>query len=170
MGPAPLLFLVVPTSTAQLARIRELFQPTLNFLGYELYDLVLTGTGGHTTLRVVIDRPGAVTLDDCERVSKSLSALLDQADPLPTRYDLEVSSPGAERPLRNLEEYRRFVGRRANVRYRIGESEQVAEGRLTAVSDQMIELQLGEGKHQRTAAIPLADVLAARLAIDLSRH
>jgi ribosome maturation factor RimP len=170
MGPAALFLLVVSTSTAQLARIRDLFQPTLDFLGYELYDLALTGTAGHTTLRVRIDRSEGVTLGDCERVSKSLSALLDQADPLPTRYDLEVSSPGAERPLRNLEEYRRFVGKRANVRYRIGENEQVAEGRLTAVSDQMIELQLGEGKHQRTAAIPLADVLAARLAVDLSRH
>jgi ribosome maturation factor RimP len=158
-----------PTAN-QLNRIRELFQPTLSFLGYELYDLDLTGAGGHTTLRVRIDRPQGVTLDDCERVSKSLSALLDQADPLPNRYDLEVSSPGAERPLRNLEEYRRFIGKRANVRYRVGESEQVAEGRLTAVSDRMIELQLGEGKHARVVPIPFSEILAARLAIDLSRH
>lgn len=158
-----------PTAS-QLSRIRELFRPTLNFLGYELYDLDLTGAGGHTTLRVRIDRPEGVTLDDCERVSKSLSALLDQADPLPNRYDLEISSPGAERPLRNLDEYRRFIGKRANVRYRVGESEQVAEGRLTAVSDQMIELQLGEGKHLKVVSIPFSDVLAARLAIDLSRH
>ena len=158
-----------PTAT-QLTRIRELFQPTLDFLGYELYDLALTGSGGHTTLRVRIDRPEGVTLGDCERVSKSLSALLDQADPLPTRYDLEVSSPGAERPLRNLEEYRRFMGRRANVRYRVGDSEQVAEGRLVAVSEQVIELQLGEGKHSRSLSIPLPDILAARLAIDLSRR
>jgi ribosome maturation factor RimP len=158
------------SSSTQLTRIRELFQPTLDFLGYELYDLALIGTGGHTTLRVRIDRPEGVSLDDCERVSKSLSGLLDQADPLPTRYDLEVSSPGAERPLRNLDEYRRFVGKRANVRYRAGDNEQVAEGRLTAVSDQMIELQLGEGKHQRTMPIPFTDILSARLAIDLSRH
>ena len=158
-----------PTTT-QLTRIRELFQPTLNYLGYELYDLALTGVAGHTTLRVQIDRPQGVTLDDCERVSKSLSALLDQADPLPTRYDLEVSSPGAERPLRNLDEYRRFIGRRANVRYRLGDSEQVAEGRLTAVSEQMIELQLGDGKHKKIVAIPLTDILSARLAVDLSRH
>ena len=159
-----------PAVNQQLSRIRELFQPTLSYLGYELYDLALTGTGGHTTLRVRIDRPEGVTLDDCERVSKSLSALLDQADPLPSRYDLEVSSPGAERPLLSLDDYRRFVGKRANVHYRVGESEQVAEGRLTAVSEQAIELQLGEGKHQRTVRINLPDILAARLAIDLSRH
>src|ERR671925_1469601 len=117
-----------PTAN-QLSRIRELFQPTLSFLGYELYDLDLTGAGGHTTLRVRIDRPQGVTLDDCERVSKSLSALLDQADPLPNRYDLEVSSPGAERPLQSLDENGRFYGKRTNVPYRLCYSEQVSEGR-----------------------------------------
>ncbi|TMD87019.1 MAG: ribosome maturation factor RimP [Chloroflexi bacterium] len=162
--------MVSAPTTSQLDRIRELIMPTLTFLGYELYDLTLAGSGGNTTLRVRIDRPDGVTLDDCERVSKSLGALLDQADPFPSRYELEVSSPGAERPLRNLDEYRRFVGKRANVRYRLGDSEQVAEGQLTAVSDDMIELQLGEGKHRKTVAIPLADILSARLAIDLSRH
>jgi ribosome maturation factor RimP len=168
MGPAALFLLMAATdSTAQLSRVRDLIRPTLDFLGYELYDLTLTGGGGHPTLRVQIDKPEGVTLDDCERVSKSLGALLDQADPLPARYDLEVSSPGAERPLRNLDEYRRFVGKRANVRYRTGESERVAEGLLTAVSDQAIELQLRERKAATTVAIPLSDILAARLAIEL---
>src|SRR5712691_12742442 len=102
-GPSALFLLVVtPSTTNQLDRIRELVMPTLSYLGYELYDLTLAGSGGNTTLRVRIDRPEGVTLDDCERVSKSLGALLVQADPFPTRYELEVSSPGAERPLRNL--------------------------------------------------------------------
>jgi ribosome maturation factor RimP len=161
---APFLLMAAVDHTAQMARVRDLIQPTLNFLGYELYDLSLTGGGGHPTLRVRIDKPEGVSLDDCERVSKSLGALLD---PVPTRYDLEVSSPGAERPLRTLDEYRRFVGKRANVRYRTGESERVAEGLLSAVSDDAIELQLRERKAATTLAIPLNDVLAARLAVDL---
>jgi ribosome maturation factor RimP len=168
MGPAaPFLLIVAATSATQLIRVRDLIQPSLNYLGYELYDLSLTGSGGRPTLRVCIDKPEGVTLDDCERVSKSLGALLDQADPLPGGYDLEVSSPGAERPLRTLDEYRRFVGKRANVRYRTGDSERVAEGRLSAVSDDAIELQLRDRKAATTVAIPLADVLAARLAVDL---
>ncbi|HEY0493319.1 MAG TPA: ribosome maturation factor RimP [Candidatus Dormibacteraeota bacterium] len=168
MGPAaPFLLMAATESAAQLTRVRDLIRPTLDFLGYELYDLALTGSGGHSTLRVLIDKPEGITLDDCERVSKSLGALLDQADPLPARYDLEVSSPGAERPLRSLEEYRRFIGKRANVRYRTGESERVAEGMLTAVSDRAIELQLRERKAATTVAIPFSDILAARLAIEI---
>ena len=154
-------------SSAPLARVRDLIRPTLDFLGYELYDLSLTGMGGHPTLRVLIDKPEGVTLDDCERVSRSVGALLDQADPLPAGYDLEISSPGAERPLRSLAEYRRFIGKRANIRYRTGESERVAEGMLTAVSEQAVELQLRDRKSANTVAIPLGDILAARLAIEI---
>ncbi len=159
--------MVMSQTISHAERVRELIEPTLTFLGYEIYDVTLSGSGGHTTLRVRIDKPEGVTLDDCERVSKSLGALLDTADPLPTRYDLEVSSPGAERPLRTLDEYRRFIGRRANVRYRVGDGERVAEGRLSAVSDEAIELQLRRGKASTTVAIPFPDILAARLAIDL---
>src|SRR5438270_12122623 len=141
---------------AELTRLRELFRPTLEFLGYELYDLKLTGSGGHPTLLVAIDRPQEGSLEDCEKVSKSLSALLDQADPLPTRYDREVSSPGAERPLRTIDEYRRFLGRRANIRYRTGESERVAEGQLLAVSSEQDERRLGDlKKHEGTRTVPV---------------
>lgn len=146
-----------------IERIRELFLPTLTFLGFELYDLKLLGQGA-PILRVTIDREGGVTLDDCERVSHSLGALLDQADPLPGRYTLEVSSPGAERPLRSLDEYRRYLGRRANIRYRVDGGQRVAEGRMVGVSEDSVELQL---RPTQRVSIPLVDVEAARLAIDL---
>ncbi len=77
--------MVMSQTISHAERVRELIEPTLTFLGYEIYDVTLSGSGGHTTLRVRIDKPEGVTLDDCERVSKSLGALLDTADPLPTR-------------------------------------------------------------------------------------
>jgi ribosome maturation factor RimP len=150
-------------SAATVDRLRQLFLPTLNFLGFELYDLKLLGQHA-PLLRVTIDRPSGVTLDDCERVSHSLGALLDQEDPLPGRYTLEVSSPGAERPLRNLDEYRRFLGRRANIHYRVDGGQRVSEGRMVSVSEDRVELQVRDGQ---TVSIPLADVASARLAVDL---
>ncbi|HYM51673.1 MAG TPA: ribosome maturation factor RimP [Candidatus Limnocylindrales bacterium] len=150
-------------SALRVDRLRELFLPTLTFLGFELYDLKLLGTGA-PTLRVMIDRSEGVTLDDCERVSHSLGALLDQADPLPGRYTLEVSSPGAERPLRGIDDYRRFLGKRANIRYRVDGGERVAEGRMVGVQEDRVELQLRDAQ---AVSIPFKDVMAARLAIDL---
>ena len=85
--------------------------------GFDLIEVQYGREQRGMVLRLFIDRPegnsvaGGINVDDCERVSHSLGALLDQADPLPGRYTLEVSSPGAERPLRTLEEYRRFLGR-----------------------------------------------------------
>ncbi len=155
---------VSPERAALLDRLRALFAPTLAFLRYDLYDLALLHRHGSPTLRVTIDRPEGVNLDDCQRVSQSLSVLLDQADPLAEPYQLEVSSPGAERPLRNPDEFRRFLGRKANVRYRAGEGEQVAEGRLRAVSPDGVELEVRDA---RVVSIPFKEMLAARLAIDL---
>lgn len=154
--------MAAPDNAALLDRLRTLFAPTLAFLRFDLYDLSLVRGGGTQILRVTIDRPEGVTLDDCERVSESLSVLLDQADPLAEPYSLEVSSPGAERPLRNPDEFRRFLGKRANVRYRAGEDERVAEGRLVAVSNVGVELELRDG---HPVAIPFTDIQAARLAL-----
>jgi len=154
--------MAAPDLAALLDRLRILFAPTLAFLRVDLYDLDLVRLGGTQTLRVTIDRPEGVTLDDCERVSQSLSVLLDQTDPLPESYALEVSSPGAERPLRNPDEFRRFLGKRANVRYGIGDDERVAEGRLVAVSPDQVELEMRDGK---MVAIPFTQILSARLAL-----
>src|SRR5262252_7976541 len=120
--------------TLPITSINELLEPTLNHMGYELYALDQSGQSGRT-LRISIDHTEPITIDDCERVSRVAGPLLDRANLIAGAYELEVSSPGAERPLRGRNDYDRFNGRRVNIRYRTGESESVVEGALVAVDD-----------------------------------
>lgn len=95
--------------------IRNLLEPVIDALGYELVLAELVG-GGRRTLRLYIDAPGGVTVDDCEAVSLKVGAELDVANPVAGRYTLEVSSPGWERPLVKAEHFQRFVGERVRLR------------------------------------------------------
>jgi len=150
--------------TWPIPRIRELLEPTLAHMGYDIYALEQAGTSGRT-LRIAIDRPEGVTIDDCQRVSSVAGPLLDQADLIPGgRYQLEVSSPGAERPLRTRADYDRFVGRKVNVRYRVGDSESVLEGELVVVDDAGVAVQ---GRRADIHHIPWDDIQAARLTVSL---
>src|SRR5262245_15743889 len=126
--------------TWPIPSIRELLEPTIKHMGYELYSLDQSGQSGRT-LRISIDHEGPITIDDCERVSKGAGPLLDRSNLIDGRYELDVSSPGAERPLRSHGEYARFNGKRVNVRYRSGESETIVEGQLVAVDDAGIAVQ-----------------------------
>jgi ribosome maturation factor RimP len=144
-------------------RIRALLLPTLEHLRYQLYDLKVGHHGNHTILQVFIDRPDGVSLDDCQRVSEAIGGLLDQADPVPSAYTLEVSSPGIDRPLRTPAEYERALSKKVNVRYRAGGGERIVEGRLMAVAPDAIELRL---RDDAQVTIPLADVLSGRQAVE----
>lgn len=149
------------------SEIAELLRPSLSHLGFELVDVHWSGKGRGAVLRLVIDRPGGVTLDDCERASNTASAVLDAYDPIEASYRLEVSSPGAERPLRTLDEWRAALGRRVNVRVRSGESETVVEGHLVAVSETSAELQVRDRRAMRTEQVSLGQVAAARIVVDI---
>ncbi|HET7922478.1 MAG TPA: ribosome maturation factor RimP [Gammaproteobacteria bacterium] len=96
-------------------RLLGLLEPAVVALGYELVELEFHGQGRNSVLRLYIDGPKGVTLDDCERVSRQVSGVLDVEDPIPGHYALEVSSPGLDRPLRRLEDFERFVGQRAKL-------------------------------------------------------
>ena len=147
-----------------ITQVRELLEPTLAHLGFEVYAVEQLGAGGRT-LRISIDKPGGVTLDDCEKVSHLAGPILEQANLVDGPYTLEVSSPGAERPLRERWEYERFSGRKVNVRYRYGEnSEGVVEGVLAAVGDPGITV---DNPKTGLLEIPWDDVLAARLTVSL---
>jgi ribosome maturation factor RimP len=104
-------------------RLIALIEPAVERLGFELVELEYGSGRAHALLRVFIDRvdresgngEGGVTVDDCTRVSRELSALLDVEDPIPTGYTLEVSSPGFDRVLRTRAHFGRFVGSRVFV-------------------------------------------------------
>ena len=135
-------------------------------MGYELYSLDQSGHAGRT-LRISIDHANPIKIEDCERVSRVAGPLIDHSNLIEGPYDLEVSSPGAERPLRNHGEYERFNGKRVNVRYRTGESETVVEGQLVAVDGAGIAVQAvgARGRAPVIVHIGWSDVVAGRLAV-----
>jgi ribosome maturation factor RimP len=152
--------------TWPIPSIKELLEPTLNHMGYELYALDQSGQSGRT-LRISIDRAEPITIEDCERVSRIAGPLLDRANLIAGPYELEVSSPGAERPLRNHHDYERFNGKRVNIRYRSGEAQAVVEGELVAVDSAGIAVQApgARGRAPVVTHIPWEDVVAGRLAV-----
>ena len=96
-------------------RLTALAQPILEEEGLELVELEFKRGSRRSLLRLFIDKPGGVTLDDCSALSSQLGDLLDVEDIIPNRYILEVSSPGADRPLKRPEDYERFLGRLVQV-------------------------------------------------------
>src|SRR6266851_2328931 len=97
-------------------KVRAIAAPLAAGEGLELVDVELAGAGGRTTLRLYIDRDGGVSLDDCTSVSRAVSAALDVEDPIQGAYDLEVSSPGLDRPLRTPEQFSKYAGENVRVK------------------------------------------------------
>ena len=152
--------------TWPISSIKELIEPTLRHMGYELYSLEQSGQSGHT-LRISIDHADAIKIEDCEKVSRVAGPLIENANLIDGPYNLEVSSPGAERPLRGHGDYERFNGKRVNIRYRSGDADTVVEGQLVAVDGAGIAVQaLGvRGRAPVVLHIAWSDVVAGRLAV-----
>ncbi len=100
-------------------RVERLLAPTIEELGYELWDLVFEKEGPDWFLRITIDSENGITIDDCERVNRAVDPILDEADPIESSYNLEVSSPGIERELRIPRHIEAFAGtdERVEVRF-----------------------------------------------------
>jgi len=105
-------------STELLATLEALVMPILTELGLELVELEFKREGHSWFLRLFIDKPGGVTLDDCAEVSREVSAILEVDDPIEAPYRLEVSSPGIDRPLKKPADYERFAGQLVKLRTR----------------------------------------------------
>ena len=101
----------------QDATLQELLAPVVTALGYELLGIERLSRGQRTSIvRLYIDSPQGITLDDCERVSYQVSGVLDVENPIVGSYTLEVSSPGIDRPLFTLEHFKRFIGHQIKIR------------------------------------------------------
>ncbi len=138
-------------------------------LGLTLLGLSWAGGRRGATLRVTVDRPGGVTVDECGAASLAISEVLDPHEAeLPDRYSLEVSSPGAERILATEEELRASLGRRLRVVVARSGQEAVMEGRLTLVSDRLLGLEARRrsGRPQRIE-VERSDLVSVQVVVDL---
>lgn len=141
-------------------RLLELLEPAVAAMGFELADIDAY-FGRRGLLRLYIDRQGGVTVDDCQRVSEQIGALLDVEDPLPGSYVLEVSSPGFDRRLRTLAHFERFTGENARVELKDPrDGRRKFTGRLVRVEGSDVLLEV-DGELLR---LPFGDIAVARLA------
>jgi len=101
--------------------LHNLFEPVVESMGYELVGVEYHGGEHHGVLRIYIDQDDGITVDDCAAVSRQISAVLDVEDPITNAYDLEVSSPGLNRPLFKAADFARFAGQRAKIRLAIAQ-------------------------------------------------
>jgi len=140
--------------------LRRLLEPAIERQGYELSDLEAKLGGKSGIVRIFIDHPDGVSLDDCEKVSLTVSALLDVEDPLPGQYNLEVSSPGLDRKLTKVEHFQRFAGETVKVEMRFPiEGRKRFRGTLLSSNDENIVVVVDGETH----SLPMATIDTARL-------
>ncbi len=125
--------------------IMELAAPIVEALNYELVDVEFVKEGANWYLRIYIDKPGGISIDDCQAVSEQMSDVLDKKDPIEQSYYLEVSSPGLERPLKTERDYIKYKGELVEVKlFQPIEGKKVFEGELVGLIDDKIVIKDGE--------------------------
>ncbi len=160
MGESPLFFaLRLLKTVASLGRgldrtglrkqVYDIADPIAKALNLELVEVQCHGKGRGSVIRVTLDREGGIGIRDCEQFHHSLSHALDVADPVPHAYRLEVSSPGIDRPLKQLKDYQRVLGKvlRVKVQEQV-QGQQIVIGRLSAVNPESVVLTVRSGKHR----------------------
>ena len=142
-------------------RLIALIEPVLGRLGYELVELEYAAGRAHALVRLFIDAPAGVGLEDCARASREVSVLLDVEDPIPTAYTLEVSSPGFDRVLRTQAHFGRFVGSRVFVELK---EPRAGRRRYTGTLLTVDEAGIGLEVDREQVAMAFTEIGKARLA------
>jgi ribosome maturation factor RimP len=145
-------------------KVQEIIDPIVRAMAYELVGVEYVTQGGRPTLRIYIDKPGGVTVDDCQRVSEQVGALLDVEEPLRCPYYLEVSSPGVERPLFEPKHFAQFTGHVAKIRMKspVGGRRKFV-GIIQGVAGGEVIIREGE----QNVVLPLANMEKAHLVPDI---
>jgi len=132
-------------------------------MGYEMLTVEMTGQGNSSVLRIYIDSPDGITVEDCARVSDQISAILEVEDPVSGRYTLEVSSPGFDRPLCKLSHFEAVVGQMVKIQTAVQISgRRRFTGKLTDVTSDIVTLDIEGQVH----AVPVSNIMKARLVPD----
>ncbi len=129
--------------------IAGLLEPTIKALGLQLWGVEHVSQGHHSVLRIYIDSEDGISIQDCERVSRQVSGILDVEDPIAGEYTLEVSSPGADRRLFSLQQFARYVGSGVSIRLRTPlDGRRKFKGQLVGVSDDSVIVEVDGVEHQ----------------------
>ncbi|MGV3243815.1 ribosome maturation factor RimP [Staphylococcus sp. 11261D007BR] len=149
-------------------QVEPLIQPVLDELNYELVDIEFVKEGKDHYLRISIDKEGGVDLNDCTIASERISEIMDEHDPISEAYYLDVSSPGAERPIKKEKDYQNAVGQPIFVSlYAPIEGEKEWLGRLIDVDDEFISLEVQVKEKVKSITIPRNKIAKARHAVML---
>ena len=153
----------VKESRPVVDRISEAVSPILWALGLELAEVVCVGQGARSVVRVYIDKPGGVTVEDCGRAHLAIGPALDVADPFPHAYTLEVSSPGLDRAFKRIQDYRRAVGKPVSVKLRQPiDGQWRLAGVLMEVTEQGVTIVVGDSRSERTVVLGFDSIAEAR--------
>ena len=138
----------------------ELFEPVVKGMGYDLIEIEHFPNPKHGVLRLYIDKEGGVNVDDCSTVSRQVSALIDVEDPVSGQFNLEISSPGADRPLRRLVDFQRFIGSLVKLKTVMPlEGQRNFKGRLLEASEETVVIETDDEE----ISLPMSAIDKARI-------
>jgi len=134
--------------SSKLEQLQALLAPVVEALGYQCWGVEFISQGKHSLLRIYIDHAEGVLIDDCEKVSRQISAVLDVEDPISSEYTLEVSSPGMDRPLFTLEQFAAHIGEQVKIRLRSAfEGRRNFQGVLRGIEEQDVVVQVDDHEY-----------------------
>jgi ribosome maturation factor RimP len=146
--------------------VADLVSPIVTAAGLELVDIEYVKEGREWFLRVYIDKEAGVDIEECGLVSEKLSEKLDELDPIPHNYFLEVSSPGAERPLKKEKDFEKAIGKTVFIKtYEAIDGDKTFEGTLLEFKNQTVKVEIKIKTRKKVIEIPYEKIASARLAV-----